>query len=77
MIKITDITPLLRAGYVACDWNGTWCWYARKPRMLKTSRSWVNVSGTQYEYPYLYCFKDIAPADDWTQSLIKVGGNDD
>ena len=77
MIKITDITPFMKKGWVAMDKDGCWCWYEKKPKICKGDKMWNNPNwGDCYEIDF-YIFKDIAPADDWTQSLIKVGGNDE
>ena len=31
MIKITDLIPMLKNGWVAMDNNGAWWWYNEKP----------------------------------------------
>lgn len=53
------------------DANGRWYYHEQKPEMSDSIiggywRSWNNVRISD-------CF-NIAPADDWTKSLIKVGG---
>lgn len=67
MINIQDIIPFMKKGWVAMDNDGRWFWYKRKPK--KCDGEWVgdDVGTIWYEF-------DIAPADDWTKSLIKVGG---
>ena len=59
------------------DSNGDWYWANIKP-ILCTQDKKDNIgywySNTVDEYS-LKAF-DIAPADDWTKSLIKVGGNE-
>lgn len=67
MIKITDITPFMRKGWVAMDKDKRWWWHSKKPH--KICDEWDNNGNTCR----LGAF-DIAPADDWTKSLIKVGG---
>ena len=53
-----DIAPKMRPGYVAMEDGGRWCWFSSKPTVVSFS--------------HLRSF-DIAPVDDWTQSLRKVG----
>lgn len=68
MIKITDIIPFMCDGdYVAMQPNGDWYVYGSEPELKKDC--WVAHSNT------LCCISDafdIAPADDWTKSLIKI-----
>lgn len=73
MIKITEITPFMKKGWVAMDKDEVWYWHRKKPK--KERKPWDYWNGKGYEYEL--CMFDIAPADDWTQSLIKVGGNDE
>lgn len=72
MIKITDITPFMKKGWVAMDKNKKWWFFRVKPEA--TTNVWLS-RGIEEEY--LNNVFNIAPADDWTQSLIKVGGNDE
>ncbi len=71
MINIQDIIPFMKDGWVAMDKSGAYRWFLRKPYanedygVFRTDISCKTCS--------LRCF-DIAPADDWTKSLIKVGG---
>lgn len=70
MINIQDIIPFMKKGWVAMDEDGDWNWWERKPRMKYDSYWWVQTG-------YVCCLSDcidIAPADDWTKSLIKVKG---
>lgn len=67
MINIQDIIPLMKDGWVAMDENGWWWWHSKKPRRFYD----------QWDNNDLACNLrafDIAPADDWTKSLRKVGG---
>lgn len=70
MINIQDIIHWLNSGYVAMDENKIWIWYSRKPVISKRRKIFLISRGTMTP---LNCF-NIAPADDWTKSLIKVGG---
>ena len=73
MINIQDIIPFFKDGWVAMDANCKWGWYDEKPDLGKELMQWLpNVNGENYEM--LNVPFDIAPADDWTKSLIKVGG---
>jgi len=71
MINIQDIIPFMKDGWVAMDNGGVWNWWEHKPKMKHDFCWWAQTG-------YLCCLSDgfdIAPADDWTKSLIKVGGN--
>ena len=70
MINIQDIIPFMKEGWVAMDANKIWVWYSCKPIVSKRRKLFLV---TQGEMTPLDCF-DIAPVDDWTKSLIKVGG---
>lgn len=69
MIKIEQLLPLLKKGWVAMDKDREWYWFDDKPR--KSSNSWIE----GLPFSILDAF-DIAPADDWKKSLIRVKGND-
>ena len=73
MINIQDIIPFMTNGWVAMDENGKWWWFPFEPYMK--SYEWLFSGDTGYEQaiPISVLF-DIAPVDDWTKSLIKVGG---
>ena len=72
-IKIEQLFPLLKSGWVACNSNGSWRWCKYKPKCRKKYGSW----NTEYErnesyFDSLNAFS-IAPFDgDWEDSLIKV-----
>jgi len=72
MISIQDIIPFMKDGWVAMDEDGEWYWIDKKPVMDKDLLEWI-----PYGESFWCCISkvfDIAPADDWTKSLIKVGG---
>ena len=77
MIKIEDLIPLLKEGWVAMDSNGIWLWYDRKPikDSLDGMRWLLNEKSDWHGFSELEAF-DIAPAEDWTQSLIKIERKD-
>lgn len=69
-IKITDIIPFMKKGWVAMDKNGEWYWY--REEIEHDAQIWFGGP----DYVKIDDVFDIAPADDWTKSLIyiKVGG---
>ena len=71
MINIQDIIPFLDAGYVVMDSAERWFWEKYKPVMTPYGWRASNLKDDE-EVCLSSCF-DIAPADDWTKSLIKVG----
>lgn len=70
-INIQDIIPYMKDGWVAMDEDGSWCWYVDKPIRDELLLQWLPEGDCIYEE--LGGVFDIAPADDWTKSLIKVG----
>ena len=69
-IKIEELIPLMRDGWVACDEDGTWNWYYSKPHKNTKYNLWV-----ADERGIMSCFSrpfNVAPAEDWTKSLIKI-----
>lgn len=74
MIKIEDLIPLLKEGWVAMDANGWWGWFSHKPAIRKRRNRWIIVT-SRTDFCPLGCF-DIAPVEDWTQSLIKIERKD-
>lgn len=72
MINIQDIVPYMKPGWVAMDENGDWYWYLEKPKFFPMNKVWKPTFASTCKINN-ECF-DIAPADDWTKSLIKVGG---
>ena len=65
-----DIAPKMRPGWVAMDESESWFWYLDKPEIEDEGYYPINLC-----YSSLEMF-DIAPVDDWTQSLRKVGCNE-
>ena len=68
MINIQDIIPFMREGWVAMNKGGLWKWYGKKPEMHNQWACWQGEED-QFLLPF-----NIAPADDWSKSLIKVKG---
>lgn len=70
MIKIEDLIPLLKKGWVAMNKNGDWWWFQKKPK--KGNEVWWRPDS------YIDTFDafTIKSAEDWTQSLIKIERKD-
>ncbi|MEE1282561.1 MAG: hypothetical protein UHK60_10000 [Acutalibacteraceae bacterium] len=66
-IKIEELIPLLKYGYVAMDKDGDWTWFSDTPEMKKGI--WFDYLGTYNSLSEMF---DIAPAEDWEKSLIKI-----
>lgn len=67
-IKIQDLLPLLRPGWVAMDEDGRWWWYSQKPYIRNEFEF-----GNQIDMESLCAFS-IAPYDgDWENSLMECG----
>lgn len=72
-IKIYDLLPRLRPGYVAMEKNGIWYWYDHEPVPDNTG-IWMFLSGGElYE---LSAFKIEPFEGDWKDSLMKCGKQD-
>lgn len=61
-----DIAPKMRPGWVAMDEDKEWFFHKNRPNIIWT---WWDSS----DDCWLTKIFDIAPVDDWTQSLRKVG----
>lgn len=73
MINIQDIIPFMKKGWVAMDKSGEWWWFPVEPYMV--CDEWLFRGGDGYkEAIHISAMFDIAPADDWIKSLIKVKG---
>lgn len=71
-IDIKELIPFMKKGWVACDYGGNRWWFSAQPK-LKICNGYWDCSGKYCEeIPYI--FNNIKPAEDWTKSLIKVGG---
>lgn len=68
-----DIAPKMRKGWIVMDCAERWFWEKYKPTLLVSVASWrANNRDCDEEVCLSDCF-DIAPVDDWTQSLRKIG----
>lgn len=63
-----DIAPKMRPGWVAMDENKRWTWFLNEPKLDKNRKIWYGSSS----WGFLDCY-DLAPVDDWTQSLRRIG----
>ena len=70
-IKIEELIPYIpyNKGYVVCDWYGVWLFFYDKPHIV--GNDWY--AGDE-EGEILSDIINIAPAEDWENSLIKIGG---
>lgn len=64
-----DIAPKMRPGWAAMDKDGNWFYYSTLPKRGKGTVIWWAKDSVSRELDLF----DIAPVDDWTQSLRKVG----
>lgn len=74
MIKITQITQLLKSGWIAQDRNGDIYWYEQEPHV--SGVVWQTDKACACEsFKDFGCLKDIEPwCDDWRESLIEIDG---
>lgn len=74
-IKIEELIPFLGEGYVFCCKNNHWWFAEKKPVLydvLGSGLDWqLNNAGRSLD---LYWLFNIAPAKDWTKSLINIKG---
>lgn len=64
-IKIEELIPFMNEGWVAMDEDGGWSWFSEEPQIN-------DILWTAEEEVALVEIFDIAPAEDWTKSLIKI-----
>lgn len=69
---VRDIAPKMRDGWVAMDASGHWYWHSERP-VRRGFNMWGHPSAGMADMTCLSCGFDIAPVDDWAQSLRKVG----
>lgn len=74
-VKIEQLVPLLRKGWVAMDKDTIWYWYEKKPWCEEDNQVYWNY----YDYEGSFSLEafDIEPAKDWKNSLIEVGNKTD
>lgn len=69
MIKIEQLLPLLKRGWVAMDKNQSWWWFEKEPFASNDTNQWLCDCTDVKE---LTAF-DIEPAKDWTKSSMRCG----
>ena len=69
-MKIQELLPLLRPGFVAMEENGIWYWYDHEPVPDNTGIWMFRSAGDLYE---LSAFNIERFAGDWKDSLMKCG----
>lgn len=72
-INIQDIIPFMKKGWVAMDKSGEWLWWENEPERAKQHNIWIKKQPDSSEWYNISHIFDIAPANNWTKSLIKVG----
>lgn len=70
MINIQDIIPFMKKGFVFMERDGIWLYNQTEPEIITNPVTYHKCWNRGFR---LDAFFDIAPADDWTKSLIKVG----
>lgn len=72
-IKIDDLVPFIKKGWICCDQQGFWRWYRTKPFVFKSPilNGWCNFEfGTIEFFGKMF---DIEPFDgDWKKSLRRI-----
>lgn len=66
------VAPHMNDGWVAMDEDGQYFHYTNKP--ILDYQVWTTNKGNYNELSYMF---DIKPVEDWTKSLIEVGGKND
>lgn len=67
-IKIEQLLPLLKKGWVAMDEDETWWWHERKPTKDPSFGNWAS----RGEFCDLDMF-DIEPIFYWANSVMRCG----
>ena len=68
-IKIEELIPFKKKGWVACDIDGKWYWYSAKPILYFNIWDFCGAKCERISSAF-----NIAPAKDWTKSLIRIKG---
>lgn len=69
-INITKLFPYLNRGFVAMDGDGTWFWYAKRPRLAPARDVWQPVDDSEFQR--LSAAFNISTDIDWSQTLQRV-----
>lgn len=73
MIKIEDLIPLLKEGFVFMERDGVWEYNYTEPKIITNPITNYKCWDRGFR---LDEFFDIATAEDWTKPLIKIEGKD-
>lgn len=76
-IKIEELIPFMRKGWVAMDKDGDWNYFTTVPYKDKDLEMWdvdPDSITDETEVEVLSTIFNIAPAKDWTKSLIHIKG---
>ena len=71
-MKIQELLPHLKKGYVAMDKDGIWCWYKSKPSRDLHEGCWWAIRDSEV---YLIS-REALPIEfdgDWKDSLMECG----
>ncbi len=68
-IKIEELIPFINDGWVAMNGNGIWYWFTEKP--VLEEYIWDCNCSVIVDISRVF---NIAPAKDWTKSLICIKG---
>lgn len=69
MIKIEQLLPLLKKGWVAMDKDEYWWWFKTEPTVSVKNECWISDNT-------IWCLSNsftIQPTKDWTKSLMRCG----
>ena len=72
-IDIKELIPFMRDGWVACDKDGAWLW-SNKEMLIEDGVGWSNDDVKIVLSDSFTSAFNIAPAKDWTKSLIRIKG---
>lgn len=70
MIKIEQLVPLLKKGWVAMDKDGKWHWYSSKPKISWFTGTWC--SKGKHEYLLNNVFYIRSQRRNWKNTLIEI-----
>lgn len=73
-IDIKELIPFMKDGWIAMDKDGEWYWFEQKPSICD-GNMWARQNLSDFENVSEIFY--IAPAEDWTKSLIKVENKDE
>lgn len=72
MINIQDIIPFMKKGFVYMESDGEWEFNETEPKIITNPRTNHKCWDRGFRISEYF---DIAPADDWTKSLIAIKGD--